>query len=453
MTVSFSAAFVLISVVLFGFAYYLVSSTLQVNDRAAVQLKLKEYVDEYRLGSVASIKQEINVESNSGALRNFMVRLADAKNQTIALKSPAEARYDFKKLEQTALHDGRGWIRLKAIDEDDVLDIASAHLPDGNLLQVGKGPEDREVILADFEKTFIEVFVAVILPSLLGGILLSRQALHPVRHLTSVLGPIVDTGSVKARVPVPGTGDEFEELALRFNQALQRIETLVDGMRASMDNIAHDLRTPMTRLRGVAEMALQSDSDVESYREALSDCMEESEQALRLLDMLMDISEVETGSVKLDIGEVDVCALVNKVCDLYRGVAEEKDIALRLECLSGLWISGDRNRLLQAIANVLDNAIKYTPQNGSVDIAVSLRDADVVIDIRDSGIGIPPQDLGKIWDRFFRGDKSRTKRGLGLGLSLAKAVILAHKGAIKVFSNQGKGTHVSVQFPSHYASV
>ena len=452
MTVSFSAAFVLISVVLFGVAYYLVSSTLQVNDRAAVELKLKEYTDEYRFGSAASIKQEINVESNSGALRNFMVRLADAKNHTIALKPPAEANYDFKQLEQTSIHGSKGWIRLKAIDEDDVLDIASARLPDGNLLQVGKGPEDREVILAEFEKTFIEVFVAVILPSLLGGILLSRQALRPVRNLTGVLGPIIDTGSVKARVPVPSTGDEFEELALRFNQALQRIETLVDGMRASMDNIAHDLRTPMTRLRGVAEMALQADSDVESYREALSDCMEESEQALRLLDMLMDISEVETGSVKLDVGEVDVCALVNKVCDLYRGVAEEKDITLRSECPDGLWISGDRNRLLQAIANLLDNAIKYTPQSGSVDIAASLRDIDVVIDIRDSGIGIPPEDLGKIWDRFFRGDKSRTKRGLGLGLSLAKAVILAHKGAIKVFSDPGKGTHVSIQFASHCAS-
>ncbi|HXN51074.1 MAG TPA: HAMP domain-containing sensor histidine kinase [Candidatus Acidoferrum sp.] len=453
MTVSFSAAFVLISAVLFGVAYYLVSSTLQVNDRAAVELKLKEYTDEYRLGSVASIKQEIGVESNSGTLRNFMVRLADAKNHTIALKPPAEARYDFRQLEQTAIDGSRGWIRLKAVGEDDVLDIASSRLPDGNLLQVGKGPEDREAILAEFENTFIEVFVAVILPSLLGGILLSRQALRPVRNLTSVLGPIIDTGSVKARVPVPATGDEFEELALRFNQALQRIETLVDGMRASMDNIAHDLRTPMTRLRGVAEMALQSDSDVEFYREALSDCMEESEQALRLLDMLMDISEVETGSVRLDVGEVDVCALMNKVCDLYRGVAEEKNITLRLECPNGFWISGDRNRLLQAMANLLDNAIKYTPQNGSVDIAVSLRDADVVIDIRDSGIGIPPEDLGKIWDRFFRGDKSRTKRGLGLGLSLAKAVILAHKGAIKVFSDQGKGTHVSVQFPSHYASV
>lgn len=453
MTVSFSAAFVLIAVVLFGVAYYLVSSTLRVNDQAAVELKLKEYTDEYRLGSVASIQQEISVESNSGALRNFMIRLADKRNHTIALKPAAEANYDFKQLEQITVQESRRWIRLKALDEDDVLDIASARLPDGNLLQVGKGPEDREVILAEFEKTFIEVFIAVILPSLLGGILLSRQALRPVRSLTSVLGPIIDTGSVKARVPVPGTGDEFEELAIRFNQALQRIETLVDGMRASMDNIAHDLRTPMTRLRGVAEIALQSDSNVESYREALSDCMEESEQALRMLDMLMDISEVETGSVRLEVGELDVCALVNKVCDLYRGVAEEKNIALRLECPNGVWISGDRNRLLQAIANLLDNAIKYTPENGSVDIAVSRREADVTIEILDSGVGIPPEDLDKIWDRFFRGDKSRTKRGLGLGLSLAKAVILAHKGTIKVFSDQGKGTHVSIQFPSHYAPV
>ena len=120
MTVSFSAAFVLISVALFGVAYYLVSSTLQVNDRAAVQLKLKEYIDEYRLGSVASIKQEINVESNSGTLRNFMVRLADAKNHTIALKPPAEAKYDFKQLEQNTIYGSGSWIRLKAVDEDDV---------------------------------------------------------------------------------------------------------------------------------------------------------------------------------------------------------------------------------------------------------------------------------------------------------------------------------------------
>ena len=452
MTLLFSLAFILISVVLFGTAYFLVSSTLQANDRAAIALKLKEYTDEYRLGSANSIKQEIVVES-SGSLRNFMVRLADQNNRTIALKAPAEVRYDFKQLEQAPISSDKGWIRLKAIDEDDVLDIATARLPDGNVLQVGKGPEDREEILDKFNQTFIELLVAMILLSLVGGTLLTRQALHPVRSLISVLGPIIDTGSVKARIPVRGTGDEFEELALRFNQALQKIDTLVDGMRASMDNIAHDLRTPMTRLRGVAELALQSDSAGEAYREALSDCLEESEQVLRMLDLLMDISEVETGSVRLSFGNVDVFALMNKVCDLYHGVAEEKNIAVRLDCPRGLWMSADRNRLLQAMANLLDNAIKYTPQNGSVNISVSEGDSVVVIDIRDSGIGIPSESLGKIWDRFYRGDESRTQRGLGLGLSLVRAVIQAHKGVIVVFSDVGKGTHVSIQLPSALGEI
>jgi signal transduction histidine kinase len=377
-----------------------------------------------------------------------MVRLADPKNQTIALKGPGEAKYDFRQLERATTTDSKGWIRLKALDEDDVLDIASARLADGNLLQVGKGPEDREAILDKFETTFIEVLAAVILLSLLGGMLLSRQALRPVRSLISVLGPIIDTGSVKARVPLRGTGDEFEELSLRFNQALQKIDTLVDGMRASMDNIAHDLRTPMTRLRGVAEMALRSEPGADSYREALSDCLEESEQVLVTLDMLMDISEVETGSVKLDFGEVDLAAMANKACDLYRGVAEEKNIVLHLDCSPGLYISGDRNRLLQAMANLLDNAIKYTPPNGSVDVTISRNEDVVTIDVRDSGIGIPPEDLHRIWDRFFRGDKSRAQRGLGLGLSLVRAVILAHKGAVKVFSERDKGTHVSIQLPA-----
>jgi signal transduction histidine kinase len=449
MTVSFSLAFIVISAVLFGVAEYLVSSSLQVNDRAAIELKLREYADEYRLGSAASIKQEISVESNSGTLRNFMIRLADAKNQTLALKQPAEAKYDFKKLEQGAIPAAGIWIRLKAIDEDDALDIASTRLSDGKILQVGKGPEDREEILNKFENTFVEVLVAVIVLSLLGGFLLSRQALRPVRSLINVLGPIIDTGSVKARVPLRGKGDEFEELGLRFNQALERIDTLVHGMQASMDNIAHDLRTPMTRLRGVAEMALESEPDVEIYREALSDCLEESEQVLRMLNMLMDISEVETGSVKLDVGSVDVFVLMNKVCELYRGVAEEKNISLRLECPQELFIPGDRDRLLQAMANLLDNALKYTPANGTVDIAVVARDEQVAVDIGDSGIGIPPGDLGKIWDRFFRGDTSRAQRGLGLGLSLVRAVILAHKGTIKVSSAPGTGTHVSIILPAH----
>jgi len=448
LTISFSLAFILVSLLLFSFAYFLVSSSLQANDRTAIQLKLKEYAEDYRAGSPTSIQHKVEADSASGSLRWFMVRLADSENRTVFLHSPGEdANYDFEQLARTATENS-DWLHLKAVGEDDVLDIASTHLPDANLLQVGKGPEQREEILDHFRNTFAEVLAAVILLSLIAGMLLSRQALRPVRNLTDVLGPIVDTGRVKARIPVPQTGDEFEKLGLRFNQALERIDTLIEGLRGSMDNVAHDLRTPMTRLRAVAETALQSEPSLNSYREALSDCLEESDQVLRTLNMLMDISEVETGSVKLNIAEVNVLDLLNQASEIYRGVAEDRNIQLTIACRRELSVSGDHNRLLLMTANLLDNAIKYTSADGFVEITAARIDGSVFVSFRDSGIGISPEDRDKIWDRSFRADKSRSQRGLGLGLSLVKAVVQAHKGTIDVSSEPGKGTQFSIRLPS-----
>ena len=196
-------------------------------------------------------------------------------------------------------------------------------------------------------------------------------------------------------------------------------------------------------------MALQSEPNLETYREALSDCLEESEQVLRMLNMLMDISEVTAGSVKLEIKEMNVLALVDHVCEVYRCVAEEKDISIKIDCPDALTMAVDRNRMLQVIANLLDNAIKYTQPDGVVEITASLNEGnEVALSVRDSGFGIPPEDLGKIWDRFYRGDKSRTQRGLGRGLSLAKAVIQAHRGSIHVFSEVGKGTKFVIHLPA-----
>src|SRR6202140_2939107 len=446
LTIAFSLAFIVLSLLLFAFAYFLVSSSLQANDRTAVTLKLKEYSDEYGSGSIDGLLRKIKTDSGAGSLRYFMVRLADSQNKTILLQRPAEdVNYDFLQLERMAPNEG--WMQLKANGEDDVLDIASARLPDSKLIQVGKGPEQREELLNHFQNNFLEeLFVAVLL-SIAAGAFLSRQALRPLQRFTKALGPIIDTGQVKARVPVLRSGDEFEELGVRFNQAFEKIGTLIEGIRASMDNVAHDLRTPMTRLRAVAENALQWDSSREVYREALSDCLEESEQVLRMLNILMDISEVETGSVQLRIAAVNISDLATQVIDLYRGMAEDRNISLTSTCPPSLIVQGDQARLFQMLANLVDNAIKYPPVGGQVEIKASGGDNSVLLTICDSGTGIPPEHVHKIWDRSFRGDKSRAQRGLGLGLSLVKAVVIAHAGTIDVTSIQGQETQFSIRLP------
>jgi signal transduction histidine kinase len=328
------------------------------------------------------------------------------------------------------------------------LDILSGQLPDATTIQIGKGPEEREELLNHFQNNFLEeLFIAVLL-SIAAGAVLSRQALRPLERFTRALGPIIDTGEVKARVPVLRSGDEFEELGIRFNQAFERIDALIESIRASTDNVAHDLRTPMTRLRAVAENALQKDMTPEAYREALSDCLEESEQVLGMLNMLMDISEVETGSVQLRVTTVNLNDLAAQITDLYRGVAEDRNISLSSSCAPDLVVRGDQQRLLQMLANLVDNAIKYTPVGGRVEIAASATENSVLLTICDSGTGIPSEDLNKIWDRSFRGDKSRAQRGLGLGLSLVKAVVIAHGGTIDVSSIQGQGTKFSIHLPS-----
>ena len=449
LSVFFATGFLLSSLLLFGFAYFLVSSSLEGNDRTAIQLKLKEYADEYQTNSILGVKNKVEVEANSGSLRPFMIRLASPHNNTIFLKPPTEGvNYDFKQLEKDTDTTSSPWIHLKAPDEDDALDIASFRLPDQNVLQIGKGPEDREDLLNQFQGIFLAVLFGMVIISVAVGTFLARQALRPVRGLISVLGPIIDTGNTKARISVRATTDEFEELTSRFNQALEKIDALMEAMKASLDNAAHDLRTPMTRLRGVAELALKSEAQPERYREALSDCLEESDQVLQMLNMLMDISEVEAGSLKLDRREVDVFSLLNDICELYSGVAEEKNITVQVECPGDIFVYGDRNRVLQVMANLLDNAIKYTPASGKVDLAANKSGDEIIIEVKDSGMGIAPEDLPKIWDRLYRADKSRTQRGLGLGLSLVKAVVQAHNGNIDVFSEPTLGSRFVICLPA-----
>jgi signal transduction histidine kinase len=281
-----------------------------------------------------------------------------------------------------------------------------------------------------------------------GGLVLTRSTVQPIYDLIDVVGRIIRTGRTDTRVPeLEKHGDAVDELSAQFNTMLDRINGLIAAMGESLDNVAHDLRTPIARLRGIAERALQS-GDAAEQREALADCLEESDRILSILNTLMDISEAETGVLQLRRAPVPLRPLLTEVKELYEDVAEVKKVAVALEPGEEVTVDGDRDRLRQVFANLLDNAIKYTPPAGSVRLSVKPEADRAIVTVEDTGSGIAAEHLPRIWERLYRADPSRSERGLGLGLSLVKAYVEAHGGSVEASSAPGRGSVFTVRLPN-----
>jgi signal transduction histidine kinase len=402
--------------------YYLTAASLAQRDNQILQSKLGEYATVYRRGGLGALTDTVRAEQLTAPERLF-VRVLDRGREAIVLSMPD------------------GW-------DPELLETASLQLPSGAVVQVGKSIEARRDLLSRFRAALALVTLFIVIIGLAGGWLATQSALEPIRKLTAAVRRIVRTGRTDKRVPVREPHDAIYELTLLFNAMLDRIEGLVSGMRGALDNVSHDLRTPLTRLRGSAEMALRGPADVERYREALADCIEESDRVLVMLNTLMDISEAESGAMPLVREVLPLADIVERAVDLYREVAEAKGVTLTVEADREATVSGDRVRLEQVAANLIDNAVKYTPSGGSVTASVK-RDGDAaLLIVADSGGGIPADELPRIWQRLFRGDRSRTERGLGLGLSLVKAIVEAHGGKVAVSSETGRGSTFTITLPA-----
>jgi signal transduction histidine kinase len=470
----FSFLFTVSFLFLFGITYFLLSSSLKREDHNALSLKLLSLGAEYRIGGIERLLREVQLEKIFGERAISMVRVADRKNNTLYLLTPAYwTVYDIESLTQKTDSSIKDLFRFQISGNKDILEIASLRLPDDNRLQVGMSIKSREKTLQRFIGISLPIMALVILASFSGGMLFSNRMLEPIRSLTSTVQAIIDTGRIRARIPARHTGDELDKLVTLFNKMLEKIELLVTGMKGALDTVAHDLRTPMTRLRGIAERALQAVQKDKVCGEALASCMEESERILTMLNTFMDISEAETGVLKLNIQEVNIVRVVEEIAELYRYVAEEKNISLSTEVRMGesiywsrelgegspileiddqsgsdllpeITVSVDLQRMRQVVANLLDNALKYTPRGGSVKIATGIFENRVYITVEDNGIGIREDEIQHIWERLYRGYESRSVQGLGLGLSLVKAVVQAHGGNIELESLHGRGSKFTI---------
>ncbi len=287
-----------------------------------------------------------------------------------------------------------------------------------------------------------------LLLGLTGGLIMSRRLLARLEAINRASDQVT-AGELGRRIPVRGSGDEFDRLAQTLNSMLDRIEHLMAGIRQVSDNIAHDLRSPLGRLRSRLEMAMRTPDRLPApYRDVLQESIADADQLLATFNALLDIAEAEAGSLRAEMAPLDLGDLLHGLVDLYEPVADEKQISLSIATLNGPFpVRGNRHLLSRAMANLIENALKYTPAPGRITVTLGASRGGFSVTIADSGPGIPESARQIVFDRFVRLEHSRTSPGNGLGLSLARAVIQLHGGTILLEDNE-PGLRVVVSLPA-----
>lgn len=315
------------------------------------------------------------------------------------------------------------------------------------ILQIGMSLKENEKYLNIFRNLLILLMPPIFLLAMIIGWLMAKKALAGVEEVSQTATEI-SKGLFDKRVQVKNQSIEIDRLAVAFNHMVDQLQDLLRAMRDMTDNIAHDLRSPLARIRGIAEMTLLSNAENPNFEEMAASTIEECDNLIDLINTMLDITEAEAGVIELQIENLDLAILISDACDLFRPLVDEKNIRLRVNMPEKILLKSDKHKLQRIVTNLLENAIKYTPEGGEISISVERQNTCVNIILKDTGIGIPKNELPHIFNRFYRCETSRSQDGIGLGLSLVKVFVEALKGTVAVSSTKSKGSVFTVVMPA-----
>lgn len=422
--------------ILLGFIYWSTAVYMTRQTDATIEAEIKGLAEQYRrsgLTGLTTLVAERSAHSPRGA---SVYLLADADYRPVVGNIEAWPGVE---------PDREGWIdfRLReAVDADADRDEEHAarakvfRLQGGLRLLVGRDVRDLTAIRTLIREALGWGLAFTVALALVGGWLMSAGIKRRIESVNQVGREIME-GDLSRRVPTDGSGDEFDQLAVNLNRMLARIEMLMASVRQVSDNIAHDLRTPLSRLHTKLSQLRDVDLGAEAAA-GVDEAIADAEELLAAFNALLRIARVESGSRRAAFADLDPVVLLHDVAELYEPLAADKGQQLAVSPsqpdagAGGLRIHGDRDLLFQALANLLDNAIKYTPAGGRIHVSVAAHNGQVVLRVSDSGPGIPPELHGKVVQRFYRVDASRSEPGHGLGLSLVQAVAQLHGAELRL---------------------
>ena len=444
LTLWYLGVFSLLSLAMFVVVYLFLASHLYDRTDNEIMNTAEEFETLYEQQGVRALQAEFTREAASRGTERVFFELISPKGKVLATSDLSQWHgSETLPLEADVTSGNKVSFRTLSLSEHrHKVRVVAISATDGNVIEIGTTLQGDEILLERFREIFGTALVIMLVCGGLVGWLLARKAMSGVKRVTETATRIGrhDFGQ---RVAFADEGEEIRALVHAFNDMLERTELLLNELQQITDNVAHDLRTPITRIRGIAETTLKGGEDLDEYREMAAAVIDGSDELIEMISTMLEIAKTDSGVTELAVAALDIREIVEQAADLFAPAAEDKRIDIHLaQPQHAVMVLGDRSRLQRVVANLLDNAIKYTPAGGTVSLSIDAEAAGVKVAITDSGMGIDANDIPKIFDRFYRGDQCRSTTGSGLGLSLVLAIIRGHGGDITVKSAEAGSTFI-----------